>query len=127
MIVLDTHAWIWLLSEPSLLPDGAMSAINESDTIAISAISVWELSMLVKRGRLKLNTSPVSFVSATERDARFSIVSVDAWIAAEAVRLKDIHKDPADRLILATATSLGSAIVSKDTRFPEYGVAPVIW
>ena len=130
MIVLDTHVWIWLLAAPQTLSPTAAKAVDQASApkhILISAISVWELFMLVKKGRLELTVPPAAFVTATQRDPRFQIVPIDERIARRSVELPDIHGDPADRMILATGIELGAAIVSKDRRLAEYSVAQVLW
>jgi PIN domain nuclease of toxin-antitoxin system len=95
--------------------------------VRVSSISVWELFMLVKKGRLELRLSPASFLRRAERLAYIEYVPVDNAIAQASVELPDIHGDPADRLILATARELGCGVLSKDPRFAEYGVASVLW
>jgi len=55
VIVLDTHAWLWWLAEPSKLSRAARQAIDEADAIGVCAISAWELGMLVRRGRISLD------------------------------------------------------------------------
>ena len=130
MIVLDTHVWIWLLAAPQTLSPTARKAVDQASApkrILISAISVWELFMLVKKGRLELTVPPAAFVTATQRDPRFQIVPIDERMARRSVELPDIHGDPADRMILATGIELGAAIVSKDHRLAEYSVAQVLW
>lgn len=130
MIVLDTHAWIWALSSPELLSQNAMRALDAETghgSIVVSAISVWELWMLVKRGRLELTTDPTAFLRATHQDPRFEIVPIDDAVCRRSVELPDLHADPADRIILATGVETGSPIVSKDSRFSVYRVPPVIW
>lgn len=90
-------------------------------------MSVWELYTLVKRGRLMLSVAPAAFLTATYRDRRFSFVTVDERIARTSVELPDLHRDPADRIILATAAEIGTGLVSKDQRLEEYGVCEVVW
>jgi PIN domain nuclease of toxin-antitoxin system len=93
----------------------------------VSAISVWELFMLVKKGRLKLEAGPSAFVSATHRDPKFRIEPIDEMVCRRSVELPDLHSDPADRIILATAGELGCSLVSKDSRMRDYNLVPVIW
>ena len=130
VILLDTHVWIWLLSLPGELSSVARSTIEAQvgdAQILVSAMSVWELSMLVKKGRLELKTDPVVFTRTTNQDPLFSFVPVDETIARRSVELPDIHSDPADRIILATAVELGCSIITKDRQLSEYRVAEVIW
>lgn len=130
MIVLDTHVWIWLVASPDQLSDVARNAIDENHTdrqLKVSAVSVWELKLLIKRGRLTLTVPGDAVVTRTIEDPAFEFVPIDADIASRSVDLPDVHADPADRFILATAATYGCPIVSKDARFPEYGLIPIIW
>lgn len=115
MTLLDTHAWIWFLADSSRLSTEAEEAMvreNEDSSLLLSSISVWELFMLVKKGRLELSVETAAFLTISHRDPRFSIVPVDEVIARGGVELPDIHGDPA---------------VSRDSRPAEYGAARVIW
>lgn len=130
MILLDTHAWIWHLADSSRLSAAAARTIREQthdESLLVSAMSVWELFMLVKKQRLQLKVAPASFLSVTHRDPLFRFVPVDERIARRSVELADIHADPADRMILATAVELGATLVSCDPRFREYGLCSVVW
>ena len=107
-----------------------MSAIeseSNDSSIALSAISVWELWMLVKKGRLELTVDASAFLSTTSKDPQFRIVPIDDSICRRSVELPDHHVDPADRFILATAVELGCAIVSKDKKLSLYSSAQIIW
>lgn len=130
MIVLDTHAWIWALSSPEVLSIRAkrvVQAETEPGNILVSAISVWELWMLVKKDRIELTTEPSAFLRATHQDPAFRIVPIDEAVCRRSVELPDIHADPADRIILATGVETGCPIVSKDSRFAEYAATEIIW
>lgn len=130
MIVLDTHAWIWLLSDPSQLSKKALETVDDHEgagQILISAMSVWELFFLVKKRRLALTVPPAAFLTATHGNRQMKIATVDDTIARRSVELPDIHSDPADRLILSTAAELGCPIVSRDQRLSEYDLVPIIW
>jgi PIN domain nuclease of toxin-antitoxin system len=130
VILLDTHAWIWLLTLPEELSTAARKAVENAPghrQLVISAISVWELFMLVKKGRLELTVPPAAFLTSTNRDPRFQVIPIDERIARRSVELPDIHADPADRMILATAAELGAPVVSKDARFASYNLVPVVW
>ena len=130
MILLDTHVWIWLLASPDKLSRIAADSIegqNGDSQILISAMSVWELFMLVKKQRLSLTLPANAFLASTHGDSRFEVVPVDENIARHSVELADIHADPADRIILATAVRIGCPLVSGDARFQAYQVVPVIW
>ncbi|MDE0220172.1 MAG: type II toxin-antitoxin system VapC family toxin [Spirochaetaceae bacterium] len=130
MILLDTHAWIWHLSDPSQLSAAARVAIDDARrdlAVHVSSISVWELFMLTKKSRLQLAIAPEAFLHRAERLSYVRFAAVDNGVARRSVQLPDIHGDPADRLILATAQQLGCPVVSKDRRLSDYPDAEIIW
>ena len=114
--MLDTHVWIWAFEGMTeRLGPKSLTAIEQSaraGTLAVSAISVWELAMLVKRGRLRLTTAVTSWIEASVRPPGVRIIPVGTALALDSVQLPDFdhHKDPADRLILSTARRHGSLL-----------------
>lgn len=130
MIVLDTHVWLWWLSEPGLLSAAALEAVEaavQDDAVHISAISAWELALLVDRGRLELDRPVEAFVQATEALPFVHLVPVDTRIALDSVSLDLPHRDPADRLIAATARLLGCALVTRDGRLRDSDAVRTVW
>ncbi|MFP4302486.1 MAG: type II toxin-antitoxin system VapC family toxin [Spirochaetaceae bacterium] len=130
MILLDTHSWVWVAAQSERLSQKAIDEYyraRETKAVYISAISVWEVFLLSSKGRIRLPDSPAALLANTEQDDAVSIVPIDARIARLAVELPDIHRDPADRMILATAQEMGARVVSKDERLREYRVAEVVW
>jgi PIN domain nuclease of toxin-antitoxin system len=131
MIVLDTHAWIWWVSSPEFLSETAKQIIDEAATkknVFISSISTWEIAILVSRGRLKLTMSPADWVAASEALPFFDFVPVSNSIALKSVQLPGIlHNDPADRIIIATAVSLGAVLVTKDEKIRNYPHVKTVW
>ena len=122
MIILDTHVWIGYIDHPSQLPKPALDAIRGGrEPIGISSISVWEVFMLERRGRLELRIPAALWVEKCERLALFHFVPVDNTIARLSVELPEpIHADPADRIIIATALSLGATLITKDRKILAY-------
>ena len=132
MIVLDTHAWVWWLSRPDYLPDPARAAIggslDEGVPLCVSAVSVWEVALLVERGRLEMTMDVADWVARAESAPEIRLVAVDARIGVRAVRLANFpHRDPADRMIIATALHLGAAVVTADRRLRNYASVATIW
>jgi PIN domain nuclease of toxin-antitoxin system len=130
MIVLDTHAWIWHLADPAKLSRRGRALIadeRENRRLRVSSISVWELLMLLKKGRLELSLSPSAFLQRAQRLSCIDCIPIDNDIARVSADLPDIHEDPADRLILAAASELGCAVLSKDGRLAASGTLPVAW
>lgn len=131
MIVLDTHAWVWWLADPRRLGNAARKAIDEAEgpgSIAVSSISVWELALLVSRGRIELQQSLASWLGRAEEIERLRFVPVGNAIAVDAVTLPgDLHADPADRIIAATARHLAAPLVTIDERLRAYAHVRTIW
>ncbi len=122
MIVLDTHIWIGYIDDPASLPKLALDAIRGGrEPVGISSISVWEVFMLEQRGRLELRIPARVWVEKCERLALFHFVPVDNTIARIAVELPGpLHQDLVDRIIIATALSLGATLVTRDRKIIEY-------
>lgn len=114
MIILDTSALVRWLTEPDKLSLTAAQAIENSSLRAISSISVWEVALKVSRGRLELPGTIEEFVLRLEMLRDFEIIPVDARMWMSAVQLEWDHQDPADRVIVALATSYNCALVSSD-------------
>lgn len=128
MILLDTHAWVWWIDGSRELSKKARAAIDAAvrdGPVSVSAISCWEIGMLVRAGRLELTTPAADWVARCEALAFFSVVPVDARIAVRATELPPLHEDPADRIIVSTAVGLGAALVTKDRRIRAYDVTTV--
>lgn len=129
MILLDTHAWIWWFNDPSQLSQRAKTAIDAAVIdrgLWISSISAWEIALLVQKGRLELTIGVEDWVAHTEALPFVTFVPVSNRIAVKSVSLP-IHPDPADRLIIATAMSLGATIVTKDDRIRSFEPVQTIW
>lgn len=115
-LILDTHAWIWAVEGMTdHLGAQALAAIEaaaRNATLAVSAISVWEVAMLVKRGRLTLATAVPTWIEASLRPPGVRIIPVATAIALDSTQLPDFdhHKDPADRIIIATARRHGTLL-----------------
>ncbi|MBC8318212.1 MAG: type II toxin-antitoxin system VapC family toxin [Desulfobulbaceae bacterium] len=131
MIVLDTHIWLWWVSEPETLSKKARQAIQGASAeqgVVISSMSTWEIAMLVQKGRLEFSIDVRDWIRKTEALPFVSFVPVDNTIALRSVNLPGLfHQDPADRIIVATALSLGLPIVTKDEKIQRYEHVKSIW
>lgn len=109
--VFDTHVWVWAAAG-----DSRASVIeNFSGTAIISAISLWEVSMLSMKGRLELKPDEASWFSANlESPATLSPLTPE--ICMTSCSLPDFHGDPADRIIVATAIALGIPLITADEK-----------
>ena len=118
MILPDTHALIWFLnSNPRLGRETNLIIRRATDLgiAAFSAISVWEVALLLEKRRLTLNTSAIQWRQSL-LTAGFIEIPVDGAIAARSVALADFHDDPADRIIMATAQEGQHQLITDDRR-----------
>jgi PIN domain nuclease of toxin-antitoxin system len=132
VIALDTHALVWWVADPKRVPAKARrlidAAIKSSEQIAVSSISVWEIAMLVARGRLQLTIDTDSWIASVEALPFLTFHPVDNAIALRAVNLTDFpHRDPADRMIAATAIGLNATLLTADKRLRRYRPLQSVW
>jgi PIN domain nuclease of toxin-antitoxin system len=131
MIVLDTHVWIWWVSDPGLVSADARKLMERSikdESIHISCISSWEVAMLADRGRLQLTMPVEDWVERSEALSYFNFIPVTNSIALKSVCLPaPFHSDPADRIIVATAIAMGATLVTKDKKILGYPYVRTAW
>ena len=131
MILLDTHAWIWFLSDPELLSPTARKLIDKAvhkNSVYVSSISVWEMALLVVKKRLVLKLDLGDWISKAESLNFFQFLPVDNAIALQSVNLPPpLHSDPADRIIIASALALNVPLITKDEKILNYPIVNAIW
>ena len=115
MTILDTHTCIWLVTGDSRIGPQSGRRIEEAlldRAIAFSAITIWEIAMLLQKNRLDSNRTADQWRQAL-LDRGFHEIPVDGAIAARAGSLPGMHGDPADRIIIATALA-GHQLITDD-------------
>ncbi len=131
VIVLDTHALIWWVNDPGQLSKTAQAVIEEArkdKVLYVSCISSWEIALLVQRNRLQLALDVRDWLARCEALPFVTFLPVTTAIAVESTRLPDFpHADPADRIIVATALSLGAKLITKDEKIHQYRNLQSIW
>lgn len=131
MILLDTHSWIWWVSNPENLSRAAKQTIDgaaKDGAIYISSISAWEVALLEARGRLRFTMDVRDWIVQSEELPFVNFWPVNNYIGIKAVQLPGaFHQDPADRIIVATAQILGAVVVSKDVRIRKYKHVQALW
>ncbi len=130
MTLLDTHTWLWWLSSPELLSAEAsrrIDAARQEANLVVSAFSVWEAAMLVKKGRLDPRMPLDEVVASCEQLPFLAFLPVTPRIAIDAVSLEPLHADPADRLIVATARAHNAVVVTKDRALHAFPGLVCVW
>ena len=119
-LLLDTHIWLWGLLDPSKLTNRVARALEDSkNELWLSPISVWELIILVDKGRIVLNSEVVEWITEAFKKVplKEATITNDVVLETRAVRLP--HRDPADRFLVATARVLDLTLVTADERLIE--------
>jgi PIN domain nuclease of toxin-antitoxin system len=131
MILLDTHVWIWWITDRARLSHNALQAlstINERNPALISSISSWELHLLVTKKRLGLATDVTHWIRKCEESPEIRFLPVDNEIVRIASQLPtNVPDDPADRLIIASALSSSATLVTKDEKIRKSGAVRTLW
>ena len=130
MILLDTHVVVWLASGDSRMSRTAHAAIHEARKsergLAISDFTLFELSQLFRKKQFSLAVSPETFLAEVER--RFVVFSITSNIALQAFELPaNYPKDPADRIIGATALIEDLPLITADKQIHKACAFPTIW
>ncbi len=121
MIILDTHIWVnWILGGEAALPLAIVDAMQKENRLAVSAISCFEVAMLVSRGKLQLSLPVNEWLQEALGKSGVESLPVTCEIANRSVSLAEIHRDPADRIIIATALVHDAKLASIDAVFPNY-------
>ena len=120
--LLDTCALIWLGMGGGDLSADAKRRIGVASSLHYSSISAWEVDRLQKEGKVAIPCDPAEFLADLADMYGLSAIPPDDDIMLRAALLPDFHRDPADRIIIATALANGMAIVTADGKFPQYGV-----
>ena len=128
MIVLDTHTWLWYVTESEKLSKQAKARIKRADALGVHPISCWEIAMLSNEGRLKLSMDITRWVGHALERPKVELLPFTPAAAIRAAGLGgDFPGDPADRLIVGTALEMGVPVVTKDQRITDWGHVQIIW
>jgi PIN domain nuclease of toxin-antitoxin system len=124
LLLLDTHVWLWLVAGSPDLSREARHTIDEAAAVGmlrIAAISLWEVALLASRGRIVLGKSIGLWLEEALADPGPAIDPLSPLIAVESYALPDVfHRDPADRLIVATARVANATLMTRDQRILDY-------
>jgi PIN domain nuclease of toxin-antitoxin system len=126
-LLLDTHVFLWAISEPRKLSRRARTALSDSrNDIALSTVSLWEIALKVEAGKLRLPASRSYFETHMEQLGVGEVLSVTPRHIYTLLSLPSVHKDPFDRLLAAQSISEGLSMLTADAVFRDYPLK-VIW
>lgn len=124
-VLLDTHAWAWTLTDDARLSAGARRAIEDAETVLVSAISFFEIGRKARLGKWPQMADLLDELPEIARAQGARIAELDAPICLLAARLAWPHRDPFDRLIAATALVRSVPLISTDGAFD--GMLSRVW
>lgn len=127
-LLLDTHMWIWLVEgTPGTIPQRIIELLEsaaDGAALRVSAVSAWEVAMLVRKNRLRLARDPASWVNEALSKRGVAETRLNSTIAVAAASLPaPAPADPADRFLIATAFGNGWTFVTKDAGILSYAAA----
>ena len=123
--LLDTCALIWLGMGGGDLSANARRRIASASALHYSSISVWEIARLMKEGKVVIPNDADGFLADLKEQYDIATIPPTDDIMIHAAQLPDFHKDPADRIIIATALAYDLTIVTGDGKFPQYGIRTI--
>lgn len=116
-LLLDTHIWLWSLLEPERLSSRVSRALQAAGSeLWLSPVSLWELSLLVDRGRVKLSPDYQRWVEQSLETVPMLEAPLTFDVAKETSRVTLAHRDPADHFLVASARIFGLRLVTADSR-----------
>ena len=124
-LLVDTCAIIWLATGDRKLSQFARDAMRDAELLCFSSISIWEIARLVKAGDLEMPVTSARLADMLVERYDMKELPINNSIALRSSALPEIHKDPADRFIIATALLNEFTVVTGDHRFAEYGVETI--
>jgi PIN domain nuclease of toxin-antitoxin system len=126
-LLLDTHVWLWTLTDPDQLGRRARSAVaRASNELWLSPISTWELLVLAERGRVTLDEEPGRWAREALQRSPVRAAPLTHEVAVQSRELAPSHSDPADRLIMATARVHELTLVTADEHLLDLRLCPLL-
>jgi PIN domain nuclease of toxin-antitoxin system len=123
VILLDTHIWIWWISQPSRIQSKHRELLERGPdrVFGVSIISCWEVAKLVQYGRLKLDRGVGVWIERALAEPGFDLLPLSPRIVVESTQLPEpFHRDPADQLLVATARVFECPFMTEDSKILSY-------
>ena len=125
-LLLDTHAFLWYITNDPKLPRHAYDAIRDKSNEAwLSVVSIWEALVKYQIGKLPLPAPADQYIDERRRAHRISVLTLDANAVSNLLTLPPHHRDPFDRMLICQALQHELTIVTSDEQFRRYP-APVL-
>jgi PIN domain nuclease of toxin-antitoxin system len=128
--LLDTHILLYWLARDSRLTQNQIAAIDSAtaeEPLWVSDITMWEIAALASRGRIKLHLPLRDWLEAAVAPPLVRRVSISPAVASEVASLPNtFHRDPADRIIVASARNVGATLLTQDRRIIDAGVVATL-
>ena len=125
-LLLDTHVWLWSLTDPDRLGRRAKSALGRSRDLWLSPVSVWELLVLAERGRVRLDDEPRRWVREALKQSPLQEAPFVTEVAFQSREMALPHQDPADRFIVATALVYELTLMTADEVLIDARPCPIL-
>jgi PIN domain nuclease of toxin-antitoxin system len=126
-LLLDTHAWAWSLVDPDLLSEAARDAIEGSQSVFLSPISLYEICQEVRLGRWDAMAPHTGELPDLVRQQGLRTAELSPAVARHAASRDWAHRDPFDRILASTAELAGLTLVTKDRVFDEVPAVRTVW
>lgn len=127
---LDTHILLWWFNATSRLSErqtAVLSSVTEGEPLWVSDITLWEIATLSSLGRIKLHLPLREWLEQATAPPLVQRMAITPAVAAEVAALPDsFHRDPADRIIVASARVLGATLLTQDDRIIQSGLVPIL-
>lgn len=128
MTILDTHAWIWWVSEPARLGSKARRQLSDARRIGVPAICCLEVAALAARERISLDRPVLAWMQDALALPRVELMALTPAVAVRAAALPPAFPgDPADRLIVATTVIEGGVLVTRDAAIRAAAIVETVW
>ena len=124
-LLLDTCALLWLASGNPALSEKACSLIENAEILYVSPVTAWEIAVKAAKGKIQLPISPREWFDSVVEMYGIDVLKLSADDMLRSAELPWLHKDPADRFIIATALKNGLIVVTADGNFGKYGVKTI--
>jgi PIN domain nuclease of toxin-antitoxin system len=119
-LLLDTHVFLWLQTEPERLGDHLTLVEDGGTTLLVSAASSWEIAIKYGLGRLPLPDPPERYVPTRMRAIGAEALPIEHEHALAVASLPALHRDPFDRLLIVQAVAAGATILTADAAVTQY-------